>query len=412
MAADKRPPTRTEASPSPSAEASGPATESPAFPARVARVANEVMSWFPLRVFQRFSARNGSVLAAGASYQALFAIFAAVYVAFAAVGVWLGGNAEAVDRLIGLINRYLPGIISDSPGAAISRDTVHQVATQSVTTLGITAIVALLVVMWTAVAWIGSIRTTIRDIFGLPAERGNPVLLVIRDFVAAFCFALLLLIGAVLGTAGTSALSWVFSLLGLTDSVWLSLVGSAVAIAVMFVVDSITLIMMYRFLTGLALSTRDVLSGSLLGAAAITVLQLAFGFLIGKTPNNPLLVTFAVLIGLLLWIRLVMMAILLSAAWVAEAADEKNLVLEHLTDRENDLLVALTLRDAARIDQARAARELTQARLWQRWGAQRTLSRAEKTLASREAELEDLDPTPAELLQAQARAGARVSGGA
>lgn len=368
----------------------------------------KVMGWFPVRVFQRFSARNGMVLAAGASYQALFAIFAAVYVAFAGVGLWLGGSAEAIDRLIGVINQYLPGVIGDEPNSVISQSAVHDIAGQSVTTLGITGVVALLVVFWTAIGWIGSIRTTVRDIFGLTAERGNPVLLKVRDLIAALGFALLLLIGAVLGWAGTSALQWLFGLLGWTDSTWLAVLGSSVTFLVMFLVDTVTLLMLFRFLTGLSLSTRDVLPGSLIGAAGVSVLQVAFGFLIGKTPSNPLLVTFAVLIGLLLWIRLVMMAILLAAAWVAEAADDKQLVLERLTEREKDIQVALVLRDAALIDRDDARAALAQAGFWRRPRARFVLTRAEENVEAREDELARLAPTAPELLAAQTRAGTRV----
>ena len=72
-----------------------------------------------MRVWRHFLLHNGFLLAAGVSYQALFAIFAAIYVAFAIAGLWLGGSAEAVDGLIDLINGYIPGLIAEK--AASSR---------------------------------------------------------------------------------------------------------------------------------------------------------------------------------------------------------------------------------------------------------------------------------------------------
>ena len=55
------------------------------------------MALFPVRVWRHFLVRNGFLLSAGMSYQALFAIFAAVYVVFAVAGIWLTGNEQALN---------------------------------------------------------------------------------------------------------------------------------------------------------------------------------------------------------------------------------------------------------------------------------------------------------------------------
>ena len=64
------------------------------------RVTKRTLAWFPVRVWRHFLIANGFLLAAGVSYQALFAIFAAVYVAFALAGLWLGGSEQAIQNLI------------------------------------------------------------------------------------------------------------------------------------------------------------------------------------------------------------------------------------------------------------------------------------------------------------------------
>lgn len=379
-------------------EPSGPA----AVVQQAQQTAEKVMQWFPVRVFQRFSRRNGQTLAAGVSYQALFAIFAALYLAFAVAGLWLGSNAAAIDGLIDVINQYLPGAITER-GGIISADAVHDVASQSATTLGVTGIVALVVVLFTAVGWIGAIRATVRDIFGLPNETGNAILLKVRDLLAAIGFAVLLLIGAVLGWGTTSAFSWLFSLLQWTDDGWLAFVSRVVSIAVLFAVNTVTLVVLFRFLTATSLSNRHVLPGALLGGGAVAVLQLAFGFLIGKTPSNPLLVTFAVLIGLLLWIRFVMVAILLAAAWVAESADDNDVVIERVGAREQRIQDALVLVDAAQLELTEARGAVAEAGFWHRRPARRDVTRAQEKLELRQQELEQLEATPAERITARQR---------
>ena len=93
------------------------------------RVTKRTLAWFPVRVWRHFLIANGFLLAAGVSYQALFAIFAAVYVAFALAGLWLGGSEQAIQNLIDLINQYVPGLIDkDGP---ITPDAVAEIATNS-----------------------------------------------------------------------------------------------------------------------------------------------------------------------------------------------------------------------------------------------------------------------------------------
>ena len=75
---------------------------------RATHITKATLAWFPIRVWRHFLINNGFLLGAGISYQALFAIFAAIYVAFAITGLWLGGNTDAVNAMIALINSYIP----------------------------------------------------------------------------------------------------------------------------------------------------------------------------------------------------------------------------------------------------------------------------------------------------------------
>ena len=59
---------------------------------RATRITQATLAWFPVRVWRHFLIENGFLLAAGVSYVALFACFAAIYLAFAIAGLWLGGS--------------------------------------------------------------------------------------------------------------------------------------------------------------------------------------------------------------------------------------------------------------------------------------------------------------------------------
>ena len=95
------------------------------------------LAWFPVRVWRHFLAHNGFLLAAGVSYQALFAIFAAIYVAFAIAGLVVGHSDALTENLIDLINTLHPG--PDQRDGAITPDAGRQITATSTSLFGLRA---------------------------------------------------------------------------------------------------------------------------------------------------------------------------------------------------------------------------------------------------------------------------------
>lgn len=284
------------------------------------------LAWFPVRVWRHFLQHNGFLLAAGVSYQSLFAIFGVIYLAFAIVGLWLGASSAAIQRVIEIINEYIPNLISEE--GLVTPEQVEDVANQSASALGITGAIALVVVIWTAIGFITFTRRAVRDIFGLPFDRRPYVLLKARDFVAALIFGVALLIGASLSSFAVWALEGVVDLLGLQAlSVITDLLTRLLSLGVSFAINAAALAALIRFLTGAALGWRRIWPGAMLGGAAIVVLQVGAGLLLRYTPSNPLLTTFTVFIGFLLWFRLNSIVILVAGAWIAVAAADRNVAL-------------------------------------------------------------------------------------
>lgn len=270
---------------------------------RATALTQRTLSLFPVRVWRHFLQHNGFLLAAGVSYQALFAIFAAVYLAFAITGLWLGGSTEAVEGLIDIINSYVPNLILDQ-GGVFTPAQVQEIAANTAGVLSITGLIALGTVIWTAIGWVTFSRRATRDIFGLPPDTRSYVLLKARDLLAALIFGAALVVGSLLSSASAAVLSWLLSLLGWdSGSDGLNLGIRIGTVIVSFVLMSSALAAMVRFLTGTTLRWRTIWPGALLGGAAMTVLQYGAGFLLSYTPSNPLLATFAIFIGLLLWFR-------------------------------------------------------------------------------------------------------------
>jgi membrane protein len=339
---------------------------------------------FPVRVWRHFLRHNGFLLAAGMSYQGLFAMFSALYLAFAGVGIWLGGSETAIDGLIRIVNGYIPGIISKN--GLVKPEQVEAVAQESGRLLGVTGGVAGVVVIWTTIGFVTFTRRAVRDTFGLPFDTRNYVLLKARDFVASLLFGLALLVGALLGSVTTGAVDLVFGMIGWDRGTagW-SLGARGVSLLIAFAVNTLALASLFRFLTGTALTWRRTWPGALVGSAGLVMLQVAAGFLFVYTPSNPLLATFTVLVGFLLWFRLVGIVILVAAAWIAVAADDRDVPLRSPEDRRAMEQTALVI--AAQVAVREAEERAALAHWPRRWAARRRLRQARKHLAHLESEL-------------------------
>lgn len=348
--------------------------------ARAARIAQ----WFPIRVWRHFLQHNGFLLAAGMSYQGLFAVFSALYLAFAGVGIWLGGSRAAVDGLIRIVNGYIPGLISAH--GLVKPEQVEAATQESGRLLTITGGVAAVVVIWTAIGFVTFTRRAVRDTFGLPFDMRNYVMLKARDFLASILFGIALLIGALLGSITTGAVDLVFGLIGWDkETLGWSVGARLISIVVAFAVNTVALASLFRFLTGTTLTWRRAWPGAVVGAIGMVVLQIGAGFLFVYTPSNPLLSTFTVLIGFLLWFRFIGIVILVSAAWIAVAAGDRDVPLRSPEDRRAMEQAALVI--AAQVGVREAEKQLALSRWPWRWRARRRLAAAEKTLARAEADV-------------------------
>jgi membrane protein len=335
--------------------------------ARVTSLTQDTLALFPTRVWRRFLAGNGFLLSSGMSYQALFAVFAAVYIVFAVAGIWLVGSPETMEALIRLINTYVPGLIGDD--GVISENDLHTIASSSMSVLTITGVVALGVLVWTAIGWLSYSRMAVRAIFGLPQDRRAYLLLKARDFVVSLAIGLALFAAAVLSVASTAALDWIFSLFGDTLRDWSTVLVTAIGLVVVFVIDTGALMVLFRFLADARLTLRRMLGGSILGGAALVVLQVLGSQLLGGATRNPLFSTFVVFIAMLLWFRLTSVVTLVAASWIAVSVEDRHESLYEPTAEERAALEHDALVIAAQVRLREATAELEAAGWWRRPGA-------------------------------------------
>ncbi len=334
-------------------------------PSRFAPLIGWIQNLFVVRVFLYYSSAQGPLLASGLAYQAIFAVFAAVWVGFSIIGLVVAGNHSLQQPLIDLLSTSVPGLIKNSTGSGA----IDPKLLLSTGALSLTGAIALVGVLVTALGWLASARTAIRILFGLPQSTTNFLLLKLKDLGVGVAFGLVLVVSAALSVAGSAATGLGLSLLGISPhSVIATIVGKVVTIALSFVLDATTLGVLFRVLSGVAIPWHRLVGGVIVGAVVLGGLKFAGSTLLGVSKNNPLLASFAVILGLLIFFNFVCQVILISAAWIKVGMADRSIPMDARAE-------------AARLEQQRrdkAAEEAAAPRGLEAWLARRRHERARK----------------------------------
>ena len=292
---------------------------------RLAAIVAFVQGLKVVRVVQQYTTQRGPILAGGLSYQAIFAVFAGLWVSFSVAGIVVQSTPELRDALFATINQSVPGLISDGDSeGAIDRETL--LSTGALTWTGIVALAGLL---FTALGWLASGRDAVRTMFKLPPDSLNFFLMKLKDLGLALGFGVTLLVSAGVSLGSTAALSWVFETLGMSDrSAEAAVTARVVGLLIAFLIDCVTLGVFYRIVASVKIPLRQLIPGAVLGGAALGLLKALGSVLLGGATANPLLAGFAVIIGLLIWFNLVCQVILVFATWIAVGLQDRGIVLD------------------------------------------------------------------------------------
>ncbi|TFD51183.1 YihY/virulence factor BrkB family protein [Cryobacterium sp. Hh7] len=334
-----------------------------------------ILTWRPVRVVTHFNNVGGSILAAGMSYQAIFAIFAAVWVGFSIAGLFLTANQGLLNALYAIINQSIPGLIG----------TDGIIDPELLATAGIltwTGAIALVGLLLTALGWLSATAQAVRTVFDMPQQTTFFLLVKLRELGLGLVFGLALVLSAIVSLASTALLGLLFGIFQIPqDSFFYEASARAIGLAVVLVIDTLTLAALFRVLSRVRIPVRRLFAGALLGGLALGLLKILGGALLGGASRNPLLATFAVIIGLLIWFNLVSTVTLIAASWIAVGMDDAGIPPHTLSADEAAEDQAQRMHDALRLT---AQGELTAARAdldaspwYARWGARRRLRAAE-----------------------------------
>jgi membrane protein len=298
---------------------------------RVTDLVARIMKLKPVRVFQTYTSKRGPILASGLAYSALFSIFASIWVLFSVAGLLLAGDQTLQDQLISGLNSAVPGIIDTGDGnGAVNPDDLLK--TQSFSWTGAIALIGGLA---TALGFLASARDGIREIYGLPAAAENFAVTKLKDLAFLIGFAVVILISTALAIVGTAATGFLLGLIGVDpESPAGNIAGRIVSLALVIVINSVVVGTMLRLLARARIHWAYLRPAALVGGVGTAVLTVLFQLgIVGGAGANPLIGSFIVILGLLIFFNFMCQVLLISASWAEDSLrrDGVNLQDKHRT---------------------------------------------------------------------------------
>ncbi|HKU34055.1 MAG TPA: YihY/virulence factor BrkB family protein [Paenarthrobacter sp.] len=265
-----------------------------------------------MRAFQHYSRQHGPLLSAGIGFNMFFSVTGLLTTGFAIAGIVLGGNPVLEDAVIRSVASAAPGLLQVNGGEGL----VDPQTLLNPSGLGWTAAIAAVVTIFTSLGWIASVREGVRGVMKADPLQRSAVLQKLVDAGTLLLLGVILVVSAGASLVFGTAADWIFSALRLDESV-AGPIAAVVKIVVPLLLNCATAAVLFRLAGGLKLGRQAFLEGVVLAGVGTTVLQFFSTELLARAGNNPVLASFAIIIGLLIWFNLVSQVYLISASWSA-----------------------------------------------------------------------------------------------
>ncbi|MER7754389.1 YihY/virulence factor BrkB family protein [Kitasatospora sp. NPDC097643] len=260
----------------------------------------------PYRVYEHFSTARGNRLAGAVTFFGFLALFPLLTVGLAIAAATLSDSRVA--EIQKHISDQLPGI-SD----ALNLPSL-------VANAGAVGLVSGALLLISGLGWVDTMRTSIRDIWQLPQEDGNPVLRKAWDVLVLGGLGLVSLVSLAASAAGTTLAGRIADWIGLSSGGYLFTgVGLLIAVAC----DTLLFAYLLAPFPGIVgQRRRDVLQGALIGAVGFEALKILLASYLGSVAGKSVYGAFGVPVALLLWINFVCRLLMFCVAWTALADPE------------------------------------------------------------------------------------------
>jgi membrane protein len=260
-----------------------------------------------VQMHERYQADTGDRLAAAVTFYWFLSLFPILLIAVYFTSLALG--ADAGKQVTDGLQPYLGNATAGAVGKVVQNSA------------GKAGLIGLAGTLLSGLGWIQALREAIRTMWHQNVTAGNIVTRKVADAVALVGLFAVIAGSVVLSGAATTTTASVLSFLGLTDTTGAKFFTIALSYLLGAVVDVFLFLYLFVRLAKIPTPVRKMLGGAVFGAVGFEVLK-AFGALyIGRTTSKGEATygTFAVVVGLLLFLNLVSRLVLYAAAFVVTA---------------------------------------------------------------------------------------------
>jgi membrane protein len=249
-----------------------------------------------VRTYQRYQGDTGDRLASAVTFYWFLSLFPILLIAVYVTSLALG--AHAGHQITTGLGPYLGTSTAKAVGNVVE-NSAHKAG-----------VIGLLGTVATGLGWIQALREAIRTLWHQQPLGGNFVTVKLADVVALV--SLFAVIGGSVTLSGlvNQGTSSVLDVLGLSGTHGAGLLTKVVGYLLGVLVDLGIFVFLFTWLARVPVRVRTVLPGAVFGALGFEVLKFFAAYYVG---------TFAVVVGLLLFLHLVTRLVLYAAAFVVTA---------------------------------------------------------------------------------------------
>lgn len=270
------------------------------------------------RANDRLGEARGPILSAGIAFYGVFALFPLLVLGFTVLGTVVGRDAQLQQTVIRLMNESLPGgVIGPGDDAIVSAEDLLEQATDT-TLLGLSALLGVGVLLYTGLGWIAALREGVRSMFELPPLPVDPVRAKLHDLAVMLTLGALIVASALATVAAQGFTEELLDMVGLQGSSASSIIPKVLVFTAGVLLNTLLFVVLYRVLGRATAPARTVVSGALVAAVGVALLQSLVGNLLGNVDRGlSFLSAFVPILALFVWLNLTARVMLFGAAWVA-----------------------------------------------------------------------------------------------
>jgi len=275
-----------------------------------------------VRMFQRYQADSGDRLASAVTFYWFLSLFPILLIAVYFTRLALGDDAGRQ--------------VTSGLGPYLGKPTAGAIADVVQSNAGKAGLIGLFGTLLSGLGWIDALREAIRTVWHQNIKAGNIITRKLIDTVALVGLFAVIAASVVVSGAATAATQQVLSFLGMSQSAGAKVVTFVLSYALGALIDVGIFLYLFVRLARVPTPVRRVLKGAVFGAVGFEVLKFAGAFYIGRTTSKGEATygSFAVVVGLLLFLNLVSRLVLYTAAFTVTAPYDDDVAPSGTADRE------------------------------------------------------------------------------